>query len=235
VIGSMTPDFGYYLPGFEPPWPTHSLIGSVLLCLPAGLLQLALFHALKRPVCLLLPQPHRAALTPLTGKRPEWQWRAIAIAAVSLLLGSWTHIAWDSLTHANGWCVEHLAWLRRPLPLPGQPLAVYAGLQHLSSVAGAAMLWQAYRRWLCRHRPARREQRREHARYAFLAALAILATAAAVPAAQRLSAAYQGPIAVRVFLFQLWVHAAAAGVVLLAAAGLVHSAWRALRRRPGSG
>ena len=65
VIGSMTPDFGYFVGQFNVAGLAHTIPGSFVVCVPVGLLVLGLFYALRRPVCYLLPQPHRAALMPL--------------------------------------------------------------------------------------------------------------------------------------------------------------------------
>ena len=104
VIGSLMPDIGYYIPGFTARLPTHSLSGVIILRLPAGLLLLALFQLLKQPLCHMLPQPHRGALAPLAarpGQRPDGA--SLGIAAASVLLGAWAHIAWTaSPTAADG-------------------------------------------------------------------------------------------------------------------------------------
>src|SRR5882672_6336607 len=44
VIGSMTPDFGYYLLLPDMRLETHSFAGSLETCLPVGLLLVLLFH-----------------------------------------------------------------------------------------------------------------------------------------------------------------------------------------------
>jgi hypothetical protein len=221
VIGSMAPDFAYYLPGYEPPVATHSLVGSFVLCLPAGLMVLAAFHLLKRPVCFVLPQPHRGALTPLAIARRGWSATACFAAIVSVLLGAWTHIAWDSFTHVHGWAVERLSLLRTPLwPAGGRPFAVFDALQWSSGLAGALLLFWFYRRWLRLEAPTD-DCGGDRWRYLLLAAIGAAALLLAVPAARSHAAAYRGALAVQVFTFQLWVHAAMFGVLLLITCSLL--------------
>ena len=226
LIGSITPDLGYYIPGFPAHWQTHTLAGILVPGLPAGLLMLALFHLLRRPLCRVLPQPHRRALSSLANRPLRWPHPGnIALAVVSLLLGAWTHIAWDDLTHRGRWGAQHIAWLNRTVFSFGdQTFAVYACLQWLSSVAGALILLWAYRAWL-RRQPgqpaAARDCPGQRQRYLLLAAAAVAATAASLPFALAGAAAFHGFTACMAFLFQLWVHFAVIFIGLLAAASLL--------------
>src|SRR5579883_3328227 len=63
VVGSMSPDFEYFV--YLRPIRTigHDLMGIPLLCVPSGLLVLLLFeYLMKRPMILLFPQAHRCRL-----------------------------------------------------------------------------------------------------------------------------------------------------------------------------
>ena len=63
AVGSMSPDFVYYL--FPPHrWRSigHSFWGLLLFCIPAGLAVLYAYHRFfKRPLVLLLPRALRAS------------------------------------------------------------------------------------------------------------------------------------------------------------------------------
>ena len=98
VVGSMTPDIGYYINRFDLSDFAHTLPGSFIACLPTGVIMLFIFYLFSRPVCYALPSPHRQSLLPLcpdfpTGLTP-W-----AIILLSLLIGAWTHNFWDAFTH----------------------------------------------------------------------------------------------------------------------------------------
>ena len=75
--------------------------------------------------------------------------------AVSLVFGALTHVAWDALTHANGWGVARVDWLARQYG----PLAAHRWAQYLSGVLGAVavVVWVA--RWY-RDTPPRAAVRR---------------------------------------------------------------------------
>src|SRR4051812_43207339 len=72
VIGSMAPDTGYFLG--ERPFArlSHRPEGTVLLCIPVGLILLGLFYLLRRELCYILPSPHRNHFTPLAQERPAF-------------------------------------------------------------------------------------------------------------------------------------------------------------------
>ena len=59
IVGSLTPDFGYYIGSSELALFAHSLVGSVYACLPAGLVLLIVFYIVRTPLCFMLPEPHR--------------------------------------------------------------------------------------------------------------------------------------------------------------------------------
>ena len=149
VIGSMAPDFVYFLPigvtgGFS-----HSLRGTVAFCLPAGLVVYAVFHALLRePLTALLPE----AISNRIDAAPDWIPRTLAACvalALSLIAGALTHIGWDAFTHGNTVVVRNLDVLRYPLELTrGVRIPVYKLLQHLSTIGGLAVLALCVRRWI---------------------------------------------------------------------------------------
>lgn len=150
AIGSMSPDFVYFIPTPISGRLTHSLAGIFLFCVPASLLAYLLFHAwLKRPLAALLPQAIYLRLN-LAG-RPWLPASASAWSALlaALAMGASTHVIWDAFTHANSALVQHSSWLSAVLGRQdGFQISVYKLLQHLSSVAGLAVLGLALRQWL---------------------------------------------------------------------------------------
>src|SRR5260221_11283718 len=61
VVGSISPDFGYYVGRFDMATTAHTLLGLLIVCLPTGLALVVLIRILHRPVPNWLPQPHRQA------------------------------------------------------------------------------------------------------------------------------------------------------------------------------
>ena len=70
--------------------------------------------------------------------------KRFGLILLSLLVGSLTHVIWDSFTHEYGWVVEHFAIFR--IPIRGVP--IYTILQNLSTVIGTGFLLYWFIRWL---------------------------------------------------------------------------------------
>lgn len=150
VIGSMTPDIGYYIDRFDLSAFAHTLPGSFLACLPTGVILLFLYYSFCRPVCYALPSPHRQALLPLCPHFPSGLVRW-GIILLSLLLGAWTHNFWDAFTHEHGWFVDRIPWLQQPvLQIGSTTVCMFLLLQELSTVVGFATVALAYWLWLRR-------------------------------------------------------------------------------------
>jgi len=153
VIGSLTPDLGYYAHTFALATFAHTPAGTLIVCLPSGIVLYLLFLCVREPVCHILPSRHKQALLPLCGKVPPFlPYRCLSVS-ISILIGAWTHILWDSFTHPTGWFVQRIAWLRDPLPEVGGTVCGYYILQQLSTITGAGIIAFTYWKWIKTHRP----------------------------------------------------------------------------------
>src|SRR5688500_2494323 len=124
AIGSMAPDFWYFVPLLERD-ESHSLVGLAWFCLPAGLLAYALFHLLLKQPLIALLSPRLGCFTP--AGLPRVPWRAVI---VSLMVGALTHLAWDALTHSYDEAAQRHNWL-----------------QHASTALGTLVLgWWSWRK-----------------------------------------------------------------------------------------
>jgi hypothetical protein len=152
MIGSMAPDFAYFLPT-ELGLPTgagllsHSVSGLFSFCWPVALCVWLLFvYLLEAPTRALLSDGWQAAfprsdraLTP----------RNLALASIAVIIGATTHLLWDSFTHANTPMVDQIPLLEsNSVQLFGKHFPLYRFLQHLSTVVGLIALagWAARRR-----------------------------------------------------------------------------------------
>jgi hypothetical protein len=149
VIGSMAPDFVYFLRIAISGALSHSLAGIITFCVPASLVAYLIFHLLiKRPFWLLLPDRLRSRLDI---ESPDWlptSPKSWAVISASAALGAATHVAWDSFTHANTAVVTYFSWLRSAIgPDSGPRIPLYKLLQHSSTVLGLWILAAALRRW----------------------------------------------------------------------------------------
>jgi hypothetical protein len=138
VIGSMAPDFQYFVRGDQVGYFSHTVLGIVVWGVPVTLVLAALFHhVVKWPVLLAAP----AGFTPLLGQPWHERWTLGVVASVvgSAVLGDLTHILWDGLTHATGLFVRVIPALKTPIELPVVgSLVTYRFLQHASTVVGLA-------------------------------------------------------------------------------------------------
>src|SRR5438045_1413565 len=144
VIGTMAPDFEYFIHLRTLALWGHSAVGLFVFCLPAGLLVLAAWEFLARaPVLdlLALPLDRRAELN-----TPAWWGRA----AVAIIAGAATHVLWDSFTHVGRWGVRRLPVLN------GNAASIGAGsepwfivLDQVSTVVGGAVVlgWSLREMW----------------------------------------------------------------------------------------
>jgi Domain of unknown function (DUF4184) len=149
VIGSMMPDLPYFVLGrIAHGRLSHSAVGLVLICLPAGLALFFLFHGvLRAPLTRLLPVPlqQRLRALPLPAVERRRTWLA---AALAILLGAASHLAWDSFTHSWGAGVQALPFLLEPVAVVGErPLRACMLLQWLSGVLGLLALGVFFTAW----------------------------------------------------------------------------------------
>lgn len=147
VIGSMSPDFLYYVGRFDLANFTHTPFGVLLVCLPAGLLVLSVALWLRGAIAQILPQPHRDVLLAHSAL-PHFTLRSLSLAAASLMLGAATHVLWDAFTHEGRFFVKHIEFLRVPLFAAfNREFHVFNIIQHASTALGVALLVGVY----CRH------------------------------------------------------------------------------------
>jgi hypothetical protein len=139
VVGSMSPDFEYYIRMRMSGIYGHTCIGICLLNILTGLAVAFIFHLIIRnPLIRHLPASLQCRFNVyLTFNWTQYFCRHYLIVIFSLFLGSLSHVFWDAFTHPSGWFVDHSLWLQQEITLPFlQPLPVYKLLQHGSSIGG---------------------------------------------------------------------------------------------------
>lgn len=150
VVGSLSPDFGYYIGAFGLATHAHTLRGTLGVCLPSAFVLLMIVLRLRGVLVAPLPQPHRRAIEALPSP-PLWPASDAARMIAALWIGAMTHVAWDSFTHASGLMVSIIAPLRHALfEVSGRTFATYNILQHAGTLFGIAVIGVAYCRWLRR-------------------------------------------------------------------------------------
>jgi hypothetical protein len=145
IIGAMIPDLPYYVPAdvsrlLARSMPeTHSFEGPLTSCLVLGYVALTGIFLLRGPLTALLSTRARwlclTALAPFRERPVEW-----LLAPLAIVLGGWTHVLWDSFTHADGWMVHRIAALSAPVSIGSYEGQLCHVLQYLSSAFGLAVM-----------------------------------------------------------------------------------------------
>jgi len=178
AIGSMTPDFPYFVGWDELRFRTHSLPSVATFSIPVGLVTYFAYERwLRAAWCDLLPASV-AARVPRSATHSRW----LAVTG-ALALGALTHVLWDSFTHEHQPGVELVRALNVVIvELLGFPVRGYNLLQHGSTLVGLALLARWFHCWLRRtprgELPASWERARRARRRAPLLACGALAPAA---------------------------------------------------------
>jgi Domain of unknown function (DUF4184) len=177
IIGSLVPDVPYFIParvhGLLPD--AHTLYGSFVVCIPLGMGLLILTLLLREPLTALLGARARwvclNSIERFSARPLHWP-----IALLSMLIGSWTHLAWDSFTHQTGWTTARVAALSAPVSLFGWDTGTSHLLQYLSSVFGLLVLALWFRGLVMRvPRAVLEDQARPRARWLLLSMISCVA------------------------------------------------------------
>ena len=223
VVGSVSPDFGYYVGRFDIATTAHTLLGLFIVCLPTGLAVLVLIRILHRPVANLLPQPHRQAILSLTRMPQLSSPMTVLYVSASIIVGAVTHNVWDSFTHRAGYVVTRWPLLQLPAFMLGtKRLRVFEVLQHASTTIGLIIVIAAYLSWLRgtdRGTPAP-SSFSDGWRYSILVALAAISLVLSIPVAYAISANV-GPVSITLFVVRYVICATTIFVVTLSAASLL--------------
>ena len=149
VVGSVAPDFQYYLClSTNNNW-GHSAGGILLFSLPMAFLVLWVFHALlKRPLLRLVPLAHRRRLLPYAGPFEFWPVKRFLLILVSVVIGIISHLLLDSFTHDYGLLTTRISFLQAPvMQVYGRVMPLCDLLQFILSFGLFLVLVAQYMRW----------------------------------------------------------------------------------------
>lgn len=152
-VGSLSPDFIYFLQLRAEGEFGHEFWGLFFSCLPLSLVVLWLWHrVVKGPAVALLPAwAGRRAAAAAAEPFPFGPGRRLLTVSAAVLVGAATHDVWDAFTHTDGWVAEHWPLLQREIPFPYfTHMPICKLLQLISTgVGGLLLAWWAGR-WLWR-------------------------------------------------------------------------------------
>jgi hypothetical protein len=142
IIGSMVPDFEYFLRMRVMSIYSHTWFGLLWFDLPLGLLLLFIYQILiKDKIILHLPTYLNKRFSKYRGiDKPGSVLRYFIVAALSILIGAASHILWDGFTHPTGYFVSVLPVLSNTMQLGSNQFFIYKIIQHGSTIIGAAIL-----------------------------------------------------------------------------------------------
>ncbi|MDF2988005.1 MAG: hypothetical protein K0R50_3515 [Eubacterium sp.] len=138
VLGSMAPDFEYFIRFKAQGVIGHTLPGFILLNLPLVLLLAFLWHyIIKTTFIPSLAKPLQRIFISLgNSKFNISSFSGFLAFVLSALTGMATHVLWDSFTHIDGYFVGKIPFLSYCISIYSLEIPVYKVLQHGSTLAG---------------------------------------------------------------------------------------------------
>lgn len=142
IIGSMTPDFEYFLRMSIKSVYSHTVTGLFWLDLPLGIFLAFIFHNIVRNNLFdNLPYFLKARFSVFKSfnwnsyfKRHWW------VVIISILIGAASHMLWDSFTHGDGYFVQILPALAKNLEISRWQIPISKILQHGSTIVGGMII-----------------------------------------------------------------------------------------------
>ncbi|MFC7686387.1 DUF4184 family protein [Ureibacillus sp. GCM10028918] len=138
VLGSMSPDFEYFLRGMPSGEIGHTFTGFVAFNLP---LIVIIYLIYKRYIHRTLFQHLPSFLQePYSPKPNSTVLLKVLVFLYSAIFGMLTHVVWDSFTHLDGYMVRNLAILTFPVHILDYQILVFKFLQHGSTLVGITVI-----------------------------------------------------------------------------------------------
>ena len=132
VIGSMSPDFEYFLRLQTYSKYSHTILGIFYFCIPASLLIFFLYEKVVKPELTRYFLQKEANGISIIRSNTD-----ILLGMSTIAIGAFSHILWDSFTHKGGFFVTHY-------PIFFQQyfgsIPVFKILQHGSTLVGGLIV-----------------------------------------------------------------------------------------------
>lgn len=142
VIGSLTPDFEYFLRMEIKSNYSHTINGLFWFDLPLGLLLAFTFHIVVRD-SLFKNLPGFLKSRFLTFNQFNWSKylkRNWLVVIISILIGAVSHNFWDSFTHDHGYFVQTIPALQNSVDFLDIQIPILKILQHSSTLLGGLII-----------------------------------------------------------------------------------------------
>ena len=142
IIGSLTPDFEYFIRMRIQSDYSHTIGGLFWFDMPLGIIITFIFHDIVRDSLFdNLPIFLKSRFAPF--KQFNWNqyfkthW---GIVLFSILIGAFSHIFWDSFTHEQGYFVKTIPILNQTIELFGRQIPILKIIQHTSTLLGGLVI-----------------------------------------------------------------------------------------------
>lgn len=146
VIGSFTPDFEYFLRMRVKSNYSHTLEGVIWFDLPLGLLLAFIFHNIVRN-SLFENLPTFLKSRFYIFKPFDWNqffYKNWWVVILSILIGTASHLFWDSFTHNHGYFVKAIPSLTNTIDIFEIQIPIFKILQHSSTLIGGLVIALAF-------------------------------------------------------------------------------------------
>ncbi len=141
IVGSMTPDFEYFIRMQVKSIYSHTLPGLFWFDVPLGLVLTFVYLLLvKDPLIRHLPILLNRRFSAYARKTVNISANAIAIVTLSVLIGAASHLLWDGFTHPTGYFVKQIPALSSVAYIGSNRIFIYKILQHGSTITGLAII-----------------------------------------------------------------------------------------------
>ena len=167
MIGSIVPDFPYFIREFGAASFAHTVAGALCVSVPIGLVLYLTLGLCFRRIAGVLPHPHSSFLLTWGIDRSSLKSNFLAIV-IAIFAGALSHNFVDSFTHQSGAAVSLFPVLaKESFSIHGESFHVFRILQYSGSAIGMTMilaaygfalhrycrarksrLWQDFRRWM---------------------------------------------------------------------------------------
>ncbi|MDT0687370.1 DUF4184 family protein [Autumnicola psychrophila] len=142
VVGSLTPDFEYFLRMKIKGNYGHTIEGLLWFDLPLGLLLAFIFHNIVRDSLIdNLPSAIQSRLS--TFKKLNWSRHFKTkrlVVVISILIGAASHILWDGLAHDNGYSAQTFLKLPKIINVFGNQISFFKIFERSSTVLGIFLI-----------------------------------------------------------------------------------------------
>lgn len=142
IIGSMTPDFEYFIRMKVKSIYSHTWAGLFWWDLPLGIFLVFIYQRLLKDLLIQnLPMGLYRRFYAYQGStitQPIYYY--LSVVSTSVLIGATSHILWDGCTHPTGYFVSRLPIFMESVSIGKHSIAFYQALQHGSTILGAAII-----------------------------------------------------------------------------------------------